>query len=1040
MYNIDNSDMVESLPRKNIRNNNPFPGLRPFSKDESHLFFGREGQSEDVLLKLAQNHFVAIIGPSGSGKSSFIHCGLIPVLYGGYLENVGTDWNVVLTRPGNTPVENLAEALASTEESYLQAEDKVKNARKEYFSNILRSHSTGLITAVSKHASANKNFLILIDQFEEFFRNKKGEESVHADKEPIDYIDLLLEAISHADHPIYIVLSMRSDFIGECAHFSKLTDKINTSSYLIPQMTWEQKRMAIVGPVAVGGGQITTKLVQRLLTDLGENPDQLPILQHALMRTWNYWSDLRELEEPIDVHHYEAIGCMEEALSQHANEAFDELTETQKWVCEVLFKTITERGTGAGIRRPTKLSEIAAIAGTSEQEVKTVVEAFRQPGRALLTPWHEISLQSHSVIDISHESLMRIWVRLTKWVDEESEAVKMYLKLCDAAAKYQIGQAGLWRPPDLQLALNWQAKQKPTLYWAQRYDPAFERAMAFLEYSITAYTTEQKTKEILQKRSLKRTRMVALILGLSAIISIGFLIFAITQQVRAREQAELAKQNEKQAKQQTKLAQISEKNAKDQKAFAEQQKEVAQMQEMLARESERRAKYERTKALFSEREARKQQLLAMEQRMRAESNEQKAIEEHEVALKERNNAYNLRLLSIAQAMAVKSLQVTDADVKVLLAQQSYLFNVKNGGREDDAYIYDGLYYATKKLKGDAFNHLAGHSDLVRSLAASSTGNIIYSAGSDGKILRFDANNLQKGGIFLYQNTGIVNRSLALSSDNNILACVGEMSYLQLFQLKNPGSSPAKIKIPLQQGWFVSFTREDKGLVFSDSTTVYHYDFDSFKPILSAKSKINTIALSPYTNNMAIGNRTGQVILIDLEANYQETILFSNNLPVTAIAYSHDGKILAAGDQAGTVRVWNIATKELIATLRGHTARVNNIRFSWDNKKIATGSWDKTVMIWNAAKLTNQPIVLRDYNTDWVWSIAFSSDGEKLLAGCKDKFVRVWPTSTQLMANEMCNKIKRNMTSKEWELYVADDIPYERTCEAQPVTNKILPNK
>ncbi len=152
-----------------------------------------------------------------------------------------------------------------------------------------------------------------------------------------------MEAAQYPDAPIYVAITMRSDFIGDCAQFPALTRKINDSHYLIPQLTRDQKRKAIEGPLAVGNAKVSSRLVQQLLNDLGDNPDQLPILQHALMRTWSYWSAYRDYEEePVDLKHYEAIGTMSEALSQHANEAYDELDEDQKRICEVLFKSITE--------------------------------------------------------------------------------------------------------------------------------------------------------------------------------------------------------------------------------------------------------------------------------------------------------------------------------------------------------------------------------------------------------------------------------------------------------------------------------------------------------------------------------------------------------------------------------------------------------------------------------------------------------------------------------------------------------------------------
>ncbi|MFN8886158.1 MAG: High-affnity carbon uptake protein Hat/HatR, partial [Cyclobacteriaceae bacterium] len=507
---------------------NPFPGLRPFKIEESHLFFGREGQSDEVLLKLSKSRFVGVIGPSGSGKSSFIYCGVLPILYGGFLTDASPNWEVIVTRPGSGPIDNLAESLLKTAKDYNLADTEDKKIKRTIVSTLLRSSSLGLVEAIQQsRRSADVNYLVLVDQFEELFRFKDSTDP-NSVNESLAFINLLMEAVNYEDSPIYVAITMRSDFIGDCAQFPELTRKINDSHYLIPQMTREQKRRAIEGPVAVGNANIAPRLVQQLLNDLGDNPDQLPILQHALMRTWSYWSRYKDYEgELVDLKHYEAIGTMSEALSMHANEAFDELDEDQQRICEIMFKAITEkRGENFGIRRPTRLNEIASIADVSENDVIAVIEKFREPGRSLLTPSHGTPLHSRSMIDISHESLMRIWVRLKNWVDDEADAVQMYLRLAEAAAMYQVGKAGLWRPPDLQLALNWQAKHKPTLVWGQRYNPAFERTIIFLEYSKKEFETEQRIKELEQKRKLERARTTAIVFGVLMVIALLFLVFA----------------------------------------------------------------------------------------------------------------------------------------------------------------------------------------------------------------------------------------------------------------------------------------------------------------------------------------------------------------------------------------------------------------------------------------------------------------------------------------------------------------------------------
>ena len=131
------------------------------------------------------------------------------------------------------------------------------------------------------------NFLLVVDQFEEIFRfNQGGAAQRDAANE---FVSMLLQAAAQKDVPIYIVLTMRSDFIGDCAQFENLAEAVNRGEYLIPRMTRDQFKQSIEGPIRVAGGTLTPRLLQRLLNDLGDQADQLPCLQHALMRTWDQW-------------------------------------------------------------------------------------------------------------------------------------------------------------------------------------------------------------------------------------------------------------------------------------------------------------------------------------------------------------------------------------------------------------------------------------------------------------------------------------------------------------------------------------------------------------------------------------------------------------------------------------------------------------------------------------------------------------------------------------------------------------------------------
>lgn len=493
---------------------NPFPGLRPFGADEAHLFFGREEHVDELLEKLRSNRFVAVVGSSGSGKSSLVLAGLFPALDGGAL---GAEWRIASLRPGRHPIANLARALRDPAVSGSPVPDDPRHALLElgFSEAALRRSYLGLIEAVREIAlKPGESLLLLVDQFEEIFRYQgQARDSTEADA----FVPLLLEAVRQSEVPIHVILTLRSDFLGQCVRFPGLPEAINSGQYLIPRLNRRQRLAAIAGPARVAGAEISPPLLQRLLNDVGDNPDQLPILQHALMRTFDLWKarggpaeGAPEPSGPLEVTDYEAAGTLAKALSNHAEEVFAELTDRQREIAEALFRSLTEATPeGQHIRRPAPLGEIAEIAGASVEEVLEVVEPFRAPGRTFLVLPQGVPVTPETRVDISHESLMRLWDRLREWSTEEAKAARSYRRMANDAQLHAAGELGLWRDPELELALRWRERHRPNAAWARRYGLPFEPVLEFLELSRAERDHEIAEKEQARQRELDQAMALA---------------------------------------------------------------------------------------------------------------------------------------------------------------------------------------------------------------------------------------------------------------------------------------------------------------------------------------------------------------------------------------------------------------------------------------------------------------------------------------------------------------------------------------------------
>lgn len=986
------SSSIDTLEPQTITN--PFPGLRPFRVDESKLFFGREAQVNHIVEQIQDKGFIAIVGASGVGKSSFMSCGVLSDI----LEKKDTnedEWNIVSISPGKNPSLNLARGLynsitRSSEQSNETEASRVKEI--ESLQKIISDNPEGLFQILNENkADRQQKHLLFIDQFEEVFRFPP--EDIDANASVKALIDLMASSVRQEEIPIYIVIAIRADFIGDCAKFPELTKAINDSQYLIPQLTRQQKQTAIEGPIRYMGGDIDSDLVDKILNEVGDNADQLPIMQHALMRTWEYWNVNQSHSKKISISDYEAIGEISSALSQHAREAYREIKGVVgRDLCKRIFKCITEKGEdGRGVRRPTTLKDISNIVGASQDDVSKIIKHFTNPSRSLLMP-PKSTFEEDTMIDISHESLMRNWVELSEWVDEEAESVKLYLRLATAASLHQEGKARLWTPPDLLLAVEWEREQSPTQDWGLRYHTAYSRTMLFLEHSINDFERRKRINEKKQKRKINRARRFSLIMIFICFIA-GMAVFFATEE---KEKADLAKQE----------AVASAEYAEEQAENAAQQAEIAAKQARIA--------YKQTKI--------------------AENQAQIAEEQTIVANKAEEAAYMLRLLSLSKSMAIKSLQIDSSHTEGKVAMQAYYMSSTNGGLKADPDIYNGLYNAIKALIPDGKNRfsLNYHNQNVRNLISDGYQNL-YSSGSDGKIMKWIMpHNTLDTVITIHDPEKVkINKSLALNSSGNQLACGGLFQHIEIYDTQSSkNKKPQEISTPWNDTRLLTYTKNNDLLAVGSNNKIWLLEGEEFTQISDDLSHVNAFTLDETHDYVFAAQENGHLVRYSLRDSTQQPIVISrSSTPLYAVKFIKRGKTsyLAAGSEDGQITVinWGFSFDfRLETTKHAHNARINQIAFNNGTGPVsmATASFDKTVRIWNPQNMEQPPIILND-NEDWMWSIAFSPDNSNLWAGSRDYRIKTWPTQTKDMALELCNLLEGDylLDSNEWDRYVGEDI-------------------
>jgi hypothetical protein len=629
--------------------------LRSFTRQEADLFFGRKSAVDEMVGRLASTRFLAVIGPSGCGKSSLVNAGLIEALETGLMHRAGARWRIADLRPGSRPLSDLAEALVRSGAADRRAPaDADEVIRLRPF--VGQGPRAVLEWCKAGNLAPRTNLLLLVDEFEELFRqNADGADEVEA------FVAALLASAAAPleEARIYVVVTMRSEYLGAAASIGGLAEAIDKGHYLAPRMSRNQLRRTITGPASVCGFEVEPELVDRLLSDLAafapwedadaghqlarlaRRADQLPLLQHALSLLWAI-ADVRDVSgKPVlKLSDYDALGGLRAALATHGREILEELLPEHRSVAPLVFRALTAGSSLAeAVRHPTTFGELVEIAHGDEIAVREIVEAFRAPGRNFLTPPRPEPLGSTTRIDIVHESFIRQWDVFGSWLRQEIASAAAWRRLAALAERHRQGEGDLLSGAALASLADWWEGERPAPRWAERYGGDFDMARTFLEES---RRTEAASMRAAAERGDRRVR--GRLLAFAAVVAICIVtplaFFAGHSAIRANAEAEHAR--------------LAAAAADDARNFAEAERQAAEIERQVAEAERRRADAEMARAEDERQRAAAEARRADEEKQRtlAARSEAEAAVQLTESEKERTEQERLRALAaIEQATA-----------------------------------------------------------------------------------------------------------------------------------------------------------------------------------------------------------------------------------------------------------------------------------------------------------------------------------------------------------------------------------------------------